>query len=143
MKEKIDTAVIALETAGRLNLFVLLSKDGTVNRRGEGSMVSEDDNTYVGKSEDPLFDRFMESVPEEILSHAGTYSQADPQGELCKLTLGLRSPDGTIGFEFNFGSRSDGPPDEIRALLQLAADLTDDWYAEQRKAAESGETPQA
>ena len=136
MKEWFDAVAIALEADGQLVLFILLVEDGTVNRMGTGAIDSKERETYVGVSEDGLFEKFMDTVPDEIFKSAGTYRHPESLGLPCKLTIGFRSPRRTIGFEFQFGSQSEGPPQEISQLVKTAIDLTKPWYQQNRQASE-------
>ena len=77
---------------------------------------------------------------------AGAYGVANKEGKLCELGLlfGLRNSDACEGFQFRYGSDSQGPPDEICDLVAKLVALTNPWYTEfkaasQKAAARSGE----
>ncbi|HUU01027.1 MAG TPA: hypothetical protein VM425_06270 [Myxococcota bacterium] len=135
IKEEIDAVVINQEVDGQPSLFLLLANDGTVNRIGTGAANNKEKALFIGQTPDELFLRFMDQVDEAIFQNAGVYKHADPKGVLCKLELAFRRPGGPLGFEFHFGTESEGPPEEISALVRQAIELTEPWYEAQKQQA--------
>ena len=130
MKIKIKRIFIKLESDGKQRLNIFFSDSGTINRMGDGS----DDRIsrfFIGRTDEPIFAIFIEKISEDLLSLVGRYSFPDPKGELCKLIISFVGDDIDTGFEFTYGTDSDGPPEEIINLVNLALDLTDSWYEEQ------------
>lgn len=135
IKEEIDAVVINQEVDGQPSLFVLLANDGTINRIGTGAIDNSEKALFIGQTGDGLFERFMEKVDEAIFENSGAYKHPDPKGRACKLELAFRRPSGPLGFEFHFGSESEGPPEEISALVIHAIELTEPWYTKQKETA--------
>ncbi|MEL6654022.1 MAG: hypothetical protein AAFQ87_24780 [Bacteroidota bacterium] len=126
-----DKVFAKLEVKGETELMVMLAQGGAVNRVGG---MDDDHNPFcIGTSDEGLFTAFMEQLPAELAEMSGRYTFPDPQGDLCLLSLSLSGPTLDTGFEFTYGSDSQGPPEEIVALVELLLDLTDPWYDEQRQ----------
>jgi hypothetical protein len=119
-----------LEVSGETEIMVMLSRSGSVNRKG--GMDDEHNPFCMGFVEEDLLGAFLEAIPEELMELAGRYTFPDPQGALCVLSIALEGKNLDTGFEFTYGEKSDGPPEEIVTLFELLLDLTDDWYHEQR-----------
>jgi len=47
--------------------------------------------------------------------------------------LAFRRPKDPLGFEFNFGTESEGPPPEVASLVTFATEMTEDWYNHQKE----------
>ena len=129
-KEKFKNVNIKLESDGKQILNIFFSDSGAINRVGDGSneLISR---FFMGRTEEPLFQAFIENFSDDLLKMVGRYEFPNPQGELCSLTITLEGDEVETGFEFTYGSESDGPPEEIVDLVNLALDLTDPWYKEQ------------
>lgn len=110
-------------------LAITLTQQGTVNRLGDGE--TQPPQLVMGRTEEPLFADFVTQLTPELLELTGRYTYPDPQGERCELTIALSGPEIDTGFAFTYGSESEGPPEEIVALVEYALDLTDPWYETQ------------
>ncbi|MDX2246692.1 MAG: hypothetical protein SF052_07955 [Bacteroidia bacterium] len=128
---QIEKIFIRLEVNQQQLLYIMLSKSGAVNRAGDGS-PEDAANMFMGNSDEPLLDDWLELLPEDILTMAGRYTFPDPQGDVCNLTLALEGPEVNTGFEFVYGSQSDGPPEDIIQLVEAAMEITDEWYENQK-----------
>jgi hypothetical protein len=129
LSEPIFGTAISLEIQAQQSLFLLLAAEGTVNRMGAGAVDNPDRELYVRDTQEPLFHRFMESVPGDILAHPGIYTcPGEPRGKPCKLTiLFALSGNREIRLCFLYGAESTGPPQEIRDLVNNAMRLTEPW----------------
>ncbi|TAE57900.1 MAG: hypothetical protein EAZ89_03655 [Bacteroidetes bacterium] len=131
MKSSFDSVHIRLESAGETVLSLMMNRGGALNRMGDGTGEAERSRLCMGRSEEPLFEQWLELMDENLLELAGRYTFPDPQGELCVLSIELESEAGNTGFEFTYGTDSQGPPEEITALVDAALDLSDPWYEAQ------------
>ncbi|MBW1808418.1 MAG: hypothetical protein JRJ87_09515, partial [Deltaproteobacteria bacterium] len=109
--------------------------DRTVNRIGTGELDNVEKALFIGATADNLFERFMQKVSDDMFAHAGSYAQPEPRGKPCKLKIAFRRPKNPIGFEFSFGSESEGPPEELAELVKYATELTEAWYETQKQMA--------
>ncbi len=134
-KEEFDAVIISLEVETLPCLFLLLSQDGTVNRLGTGAIDNAEKALFVGESLEPFFKQFMARVSDELLQNAGAYRHPDPKGRACKLVLAFRRPKDPLGFEFHFGTESEGPPPEVASLVSFATEMTEEWYNLQKEEA--------
>ena len=133
-KEEIKAVHIRLD-AGRENtiLSILLAADGSVNRMGNGRLSNTDKDLYIGAGQEQLFRDFISRIPDDLLGYAGRYDLPEPRGLPCKLTLLFAGQDESgAGFEFRYGSESQGPPAEIQQLLIAAVEITDGWLQAQQ-----------
>lgn len=113
-----------------LLLYMMLSRNGSLNRRGEGS---EDPSTLymaMGHTDDPIFTDLLAQLPDDWLEHTGRYTMPDRQGKTMLLTISIQNDQVETGFQFTYGSDSVGPPEDMIEFLELALDLTDPWYEE-------------
>jgi hypothetical protein len=131
--DELNSCFIHIEYEGRPVLVVLLARDGSINRMGNGTVNPEvDDTWYIGKVEEPLFDQLMMVVPNDILEYAGAYDPADRRGIECKCTIMFGHEDGrATQFEISYGSESEGPPLELQTIIRRAVELTDPWWKAQ------------
>jgi hypothetical protein len=127
---EIDRAFIKWEVAGEQVLMILLSRNGTLNRMGDGEQAKKHP-MYLGNTEEPLLEQWLAELDPGWLEEAGRYEMPDPEGDICVLTIALEGEGLDLGFAFRYGSDSMGPPEEMVHLLELALDLTDPWYEEQ------------
>lgn len=131
-----DKALITLKINKDTALFILLAEDGTVNRMGDGSISSRNEDMFIGVSKKPLFNRFVARITPEMLKQQGAYDLPNRKGAGCELTLllGYRGSERVAGFKFVYGAESQGPPHEIAELIRYAVELTAPWHEEQKRA---------
>ncbi len=127
----IDKVLITLEVGERTCLFILLGKDGTIHRKGDGN-PAHDLALQRGVSTQKHFDAFMMTVNEGVFAYSGVRRQANILGEVCRLTIIFQGPD-DIDFSFRvvYGADSEGPPGELVEILINAVKITESWYQEQ------------
>jgi hypothetical protein len=135
-KEEIKAVHIRLD-AGRENtiLSILLAADGSINRMGNGRLgdIDAEKVLNIGAGQEQVFRAFISRMPDDMLQYAERYDLPEPRGLPCKLTLLFAGPDDSgVGFEFNYGSESQGPPAEIQELLLAAVEITDGWLRTQK-----------
>ena len=132
----INAITITLEINSEQTLFVLLANDGTVNRMGSGSSTTTDRDLYLGRTDPPLLLEALRGLSDSMLKAMGGYDVAEKRGLPCRLSIALQFADGSDdGFGFTYGSESQGPPQEIAALVQGTVMATEAWYQEQRRIA--------
>jgi hypothetical protein len=95
--DELDSCFIRILYRDDEALMLLLSRDGTINRMGDGTPPSGDGSTlYIGRVTEPLFERLMEVVPSSLwqFRHVGRIDLHDRTGEDCLLTVlfGHRRP---------------------------------------------------
>ena len=127
----IDKVLITLEAGEKTCLFILLGKDGTIHRKGDGNPAHQLP-LQRGISSQRHFDAFMMTVNEAIFAYKGVMRKPNPVGTLSSLTIIFQGPN-DIDFSFRviYGADSEGPPRELVELLINAVKLTEDWYQEQ------------
>ncbi|MEZ4686528.1 MAG: hypothetical protein R3B47_10810 [Bacteroidia bacterium] len=118
---------LKLEVDGETELMIFLSKSGTINRLG-GEEEGEKRNTrmQMSRTEEPLFEAWLEGLEPAILEMAGRYTLPDhDKGQACYLELALSGDNIDTGFAFEYGSEGMGPPEEIVELVNRLVAVTD------------------
>ena len=133
-KNQIDKLIISLDVGEKNALLIILAKDGTICRRGNGSADSEDMPLLKGVSYDGHFEALMMTVSEETLLYAGVFDQEPKQGRICQLMLVFNGKEELdISFKCTYGEDSQGPTKELVQILINAVKLTDPWYKEEQE----------
>ncbi len=130
----INVLSITLEFDGRRTLFILLAKNGSINRLGTGTIDNKDNDLFIGTTKDLLFEHATTYITDDMLQYMGSYDIPSKKGLPCRLSIGLQFNNGEEnGFDFKYASESEGPPDEISELLIAAVQITEPWYKSQKK----------
>jgi hypothetical protein len=130
-KHLFDKVLITLEVGNKTTLLILLSKDGTIHRKGNGS-AEVDLPLATGYSPDGHFEALMMTVDEQVFDYSGVLKMPERLGTECRLTIifqGAREVD--LSFRVVYGLESVGPPAELVQILINAVKLTEPWYMEQ------------
>jgi hypothetical protein len=138
-KHLIDKVLVMLEMGDKTALFVLLTKDGTIHRKGYGSKADDALPVLEGISRVKHFEAMMMTVDENIFQMAGVYRSKTVIGTECKLTIVFNGEGVDYGFRWVYGEESEGPPHELTDIVINAVKITDSWYGEmQQKNQEEG-----
>ena len=131
-KDKLDNCLVSLDVGDKNALFIVLMKDGTICRRGNGNPDKEFE-LLKGSSELQHYQAFMMTVSEELFQFSGVFDQTPIVGRPCKMMIVFSGPNGEeAGFKVNYGEDSVGAPREIVEMLVNAVKITDPWYEEER-----------
>jgi hypothetical protein len=129
----LDACFIKIEHGGDPVLFILLARDGSINRMGDGTPSSAGDTLYIGVVNEPWFDQLMEVVPVELFRYIGRLELEDREGIDSTLSVIFQHKDGRVlPFEVLFGSESGGVPLELQTILRRALELSDAWWNDER-----------
>jgi hypothetical protein len=132
VKHLIDKILITLEKGEKTILFILIDKDGTLHRKGDGSVGHGELPLIMGKSEQGHFDALMMTINEDIFKYAGVISMPERAGVECRLTLVFQGPEGIdYSFRVIYGEDSQGPPIELAQILINSVKITQEWYESQ------------
>jgi hypothetical protein len=138
----INILSITLEIDNKRSLFILLAKDGSINRLGTGSIDNKENDLYIGITKEQLFDHAIIYISDDMLQYMGSYDIPDQKGLPCRLSIGLQFNDGEEnGFDFSYGSESEGPADEISELVIAVVQITEPWYQSQKKMISKSDKP--
>ncbi len=131
-KDKLDKCLISLDMGDHNALFIVMAKDGTICRGGNGNPDAHLE-LLKGYSDLGHYEAFMMTVDENWFMFSGAFDQTPCIGRLCKLLVVFSGPNGEeAGFKVTYGEDSVGPPKEIAQMLINAVKLTEDWYQEER-----------
>jgi hypothetical protein len=124
---KLESVSLKLEVDGETELMIFLSKNGTINRLGgeeEGAKRSK--RMQMGRTEEPLFEAWLEGLEPSMMDMTGRYTLPDhDKGQKCHLELALSGEGIDTGFAFEYGSEGMGPPEEILQLVNRLVAVTD------------------
>lgn len=114
------------------SLMILLHKDGTINRKGDGSYRIQK-TIYMGMVDKPIFDELMSTITDDFKRYLGkVYDLPDKKGKTCSVEITLGSDNGGTGMKFIYGSKSIGPPDVVATFVEEAIHLTNPWFKKQQ-----------
>jgi hypothetical protein len=115
-------------------LVILLHKDGTINRSGNGSAAVVK-NFFIGITDTAkIMEELSKLVDADFEQHLNmVYDDPAKTGKTCSVEIVLDDEKGVKGTRFSYGSESMGPPREIANFVLKAIDLTDPWYLPQLK----------
>lgn len=137
--EGVSGIMVTLEVAGNQSLFILLARDGSINRLGTGTEDNIDKDMFIGMSDGAAFRQVRALAGPVIDNWIGGYGAPDPVGKLCKLLVGFQTIDGKdLMSHWEYGSESQGPPPEIVSIVMKAVEATDSWWQEQKAIAKGG-----
>jgi len=128
--DQIDQLEIKLTVANEVYLQIVMMRNGMVNRRGDGNEA--DGSLVMGRPEEPIFEAYLQAIPPELFAEVGRYELPDQQGDPSELVISFSGEGVDTGFAFRYGSESMGPPEEFVELVDLALELTEEWYQTKR-----------
>ena|GEM_PF-1750568 len=132
-KDKLESCLVSLDVGDQNALLIVLSKDGTICRRGNGNPHKQME-LLKGVSTQEHYEAFMMTVSEDLFMFSGFFEQNPIIGTVCKVMIVFSGPHGEeAGFKVLYGADSQGPPHEITEMLINAVKLTDQWYEEERQ----------
>lgn len=131
-KHLISQILITLDSGDKNALFILLDKNGTIHRKGNGN-ADADLPLIQGRSHLGHFDAMLMTVNEAIFNHTGVIKMPDRVGVDNSLTIIFQAGQ-NIDYSFRviYGQQSEGPPQELAEILINAVKLTEGWYTEQQ-----------
>lgn len=139
IKPFITKVLITLEVGDKTALFILLTKDGQIHRRGNGNPNDQEHPLQMGVSDEGHFEALMMTVNENIFNYTGVIKQPDIKGIETRLSVIFQDRNNADhSFRVVYGSESQGPPVELAQILINAVKITDAWY--QQKLNEPAET---
>lgn len=130
-KHLLDKVLITLEVGDSTPLFILLAKDRTIHRKGNGN-VAEHLPLMRGISHQGHFEALMMTINENIFDHVGLLKFPDREGKECQLTIIFQGAGETdFSFRVIYGLESQGPPSELTEILINAVKISEPWYQQQ------------
>lgn len=137
----IRSFLVTLTVGEKKCLVVLVSRDGTINRQGDGSQEA-DSALYIGSGSPGLFESLNRRFDPKWLEAAGKRIELQPQrGAPCLLRIVADVNGSAKVIECSYGADSEGPPQDLAQFVVGAVQITDPWYAEQRAAAVESKRP--
>ncbi len=134
MKEKINNTLIDLKVGKNKVLFIVLGKDGSINRKGNGRADCKDNDLYIGITKEPLFAELMEKTSDELFEFCGkSYDHPEKKGRQCNLKILFNGDGLDTGFEMIYGELSQGPPDQVAEYVINSVKLTEPWFQSMKK----------
>ncbi|MBL0308430.1 MAG: hypothetical protein IPP77_01675 [Bacteroidetes bacterium] len=113
-------------------LFILLTKQGIVQRKGDGNPGHTHPATNAWCSSDGHSEALMMTIPEDTFNYIHVYPRPNIIGTECRLTTIFQAKDDLdYSFRVVYGSDSEGPPSELAEILINAVKITEGWYQRQ------------
>ena len=133
-----DIIRIQLDANDDTILMILLHRDGTVNRMGDGT-DSPNEQLILGIDEEKtMFTSLEETISPELEKFLVNQTLEAPnrEGKECVLEILIEQVGKTKGVRVKYGSESMGPPGEVAKFLMKAIEVTDTWYYKHMKKTE-------
>ncbi len=135
-KDDIDQIRIEIECDGESALSMMLHRDGTVGRSGNGSLP-RDGVAVLGVLDDKIFHTLIDSLDERVFPHAGAYEIQNKIGKSVMYSIAfLRKEKPLASFEFRMGFENRDVGNLVSyfdGFIQQAVALTNDWHQESLK----------
>lgn len=133
-KAEIQQIRIDIECGGETALSMVLYRDGTLGRSGNGSLP-RDGITCLGMSDGSAFSTLIDSLNEGVFPHVGTHEIKDKKGTPVRYAIGFLGTGDRLlaGFEFRMGLDNRDAGNLVAyfdGFIQHAVALTNDWHKE-------------
>lgn len=126
---------IDIVSAGTSALSMLICRDGTLGRQGNGKLPADEVSVLAG-SDGAIFNRLLALLDERIFPHADVYDHPHKTGiPITYSIVFLGQGQDTAIFEFRFGSETADVGELLPyfdGFISQAVALTDDWYAQEK-----------
>ena len=133
--ENIAAIMVSLTIDGKNSLWVLLAKDGSINRLGTGAEDNTENDMFIGVTSPEAFEKLRKQVEPDIFKYEGEYSGNNIVGKSCELQVAFKFTDNKeIGSTWRYGTKSSGPPQEIKRFVLASIEATESWLEEQKRA---------
>ena len=86
LKQLVDKVLITLEVGDSTPIFILLSREGTIHRKGNGNPATELP-LKQGHSSDGHLEALLMTIDETIFQYAGVIRLPKPLGRESRLTI--------------------------------------------------------
>ena len=132
VKDDVQKIQIDIEADGQSALSLMLCRDGTIGRQGNGNL-SPDKVSVLGATDGAEFKKLIELVDERVFAHQGIFDYPNKQGIPIKYSVVFigEKPNLRV-FEFRLGLENKDVGDLLPyfdGLIKNAAALTDSWYS--------------
>ena len=128
----VTSLTVSLDIDGQTSLFILLDRDGTMNRMGSGTADATEEEMVIGPVAADALDYALEPLKPKWLEKTGTFQMPEPQGSPCELTLMLAGEDDANTYTFLYGEKSLGVPSPFRTVVERAVKVTQETYTKGR-----------
>jgi len=122
-------------SAGVSALSMLVCRDGTLGRQGNGKLPA-DAASVLGSSDGSVFNSLIDMLDERVFPHADVYDHPNKTGvPLTWSIVFLGIDEETTVFEFRFGSETRDVGELLPffdGFIAQALALSDNWYAQEK-----------
>lgn len=130
-KKDIEQIRVDVESDGESALSMLIHKDGTLNRQGNGKFPQVK-VAAIGITDGAIFRELVDALNENIFDQAGIYDHPNKLGQHIRYSLAFIGQKPKIKvIEFRIGLENTDVGDllpYVDKFINTAAQLTDDWY---------------
>lgn len=129
---QIQAVMIDVELKDSSSLFILLAKDGIINRKGD--LKTKDKNFFMGISKDGLLEKLTTTISNDLSDYLDqVHVLADTNKAVNKIKIGFSGPNGDTGFHYYTDAPLDRFPKPILDLINNAMQVTDPWFRAQQE----------
>lgn len=130
-KADIEQIRIDVESEGESAISMLIHKDGTLNRQGNGDLPPVK-VAAIGMTDGSVFETLVNALDEAIFEHAGVYDHPEKLGRPIRYSLAFIGPKPKIKvIEFRVGLENTDVGDllpYVDKFINAAIQLTNEWY---------------
>ena len=130
-KEQVEQIRIDVKSDGESVLSMLIHKDGTLNRQGNGSLPPVK-VAALGMTDGHVFRTLLDQLDERAFDHAGIYDHPEKPGRQLNYSVVFLGEKPLLRvFEFRVGSGTQNIGELLPYFNQFiinAVSLTDAWY---------------
>lgn len=126
----ITAILISLKIGREQSLFLRLTSDGEIDRRGTGSEDDPDEVLCRGRIDPSVFAALRDEITAPLWAWFGNaHTEPNPRGKKCQLLIGFKTTSGGEHLAaWEYGSKSFTPPEEVYDFVMVAVRLTDPWW---------------
>jgi hypothetical protein len=129
-KSELQGIVVYVTSGLESALAMLMHRDGTVNRQGDGSLPRIR-HLVIGMTDGTFFRQAVDLLDERVLDHAGVFDHRDKFGVPLNYKIIFAGDNHVATFSFSLGTESKNVGDILPYLdgyIKRLVLLTDDWY---------------
>jgi len=126
---KYDGVTIDVYISNTNCLAILLDQDGTINRKGTGTLDSLDKDFFMGVTKDKPFDSLMSGISQDLLSYCNKpLLSCDTLKQIFRTKISFGNNDSLCEIEYCVNGGMNDLPKPIKDFIENAIRVTDPWY---------------
>lgn len=140
-KDEVQKIQFDIEADGQSELSLMLCRDGTIGRQGNGNLPAEK-TSVLGLTDGNEFATFINLFDDRVFAHQGVFDHPDKRGMPINYSVAfLGAKPNVCRFEFRLGLENKDVGDLLPYfddLIKKAVALTDAWHSKATAEKEAG-----